>query len=44
MRQKRQKEVNTMERYEVPEMEIVLFDTEDVITTSGILIEDGDED
>lgn len=33
-----------MERYEVPEMEIVRFDTEDVITTSGILIEDGDED
>ncbi len=24
-----------MERYEIPEMEIVCFDTEDVITTSG---------
>ncbi len=33
-----------MERYEVPEMEIVRFDTEDVITTSGEVIEDGDED
>ncbi len=25
-----------MERYEAPEMEIVYFDVEDVITTSGI--------
>jgi len=33
-----------MERYEIPEMEIVRFDTEDVITTSGELIEDSEID
>lgn len=31
-----------MEKYEVPKMEIICFDTEDVITTSGI--DDGDQD
>jgi len=31
-----------MQKYEIPEMEIVVFETEDVITTSGII--DGDED
>ncbi len=30
-----------MEKYEAPEMEVILFDTEDVITTSGLV--DGDE-
>lgn len=35
-----------MERYETPEMEIVRFDTEDIITTSTSTehIIDGDED
>jgi len=31
------------EKYEKPEMEIVLFDDEDIIVTSGVE-EDGDED
>ncbi len=31
-----------MEKYEAPEMEIICFETEDVITNSGII--DGDED
>lgn len=36
-------EVNIMERYEAPEMEIVQFDSEDVITTSGdIGIDEGE--
>lgn len=44
MRQKRKgKEVKAMERYEAPEMEIVRFDAEDIITNSG-LIEGGDVD
>ncbi len=34
-----------MERYEAPEMEIVYFDAEDVITTSGDSpIDDGAKD
>jgi hypothetical protein len=33
-----------MLKYETPEIEIILFKNEDVITTSGELIEDGDED
>ena len=33
-----------MLKYEIPEIEIILFKNEDVITTSGELIEDGDED
>lgn len=33
-----------MERYETPEMEIVRFDTEDIITTSSEHIIGGDED
>lgn len=36
------KGVSNMQKYEVPEMEIVCFETEDVITTS--IIFDGDED
>lgn len=32
-----------MERYETPEMEIVRFDTEDIITSSDHII-GGDED
>lgn len=30
------KEVREMEKYEAPEMEIVEFETEDVITASGL--------
>ena len=33
-----------MLKYESPEIEIILFKNEDVIITSGELIEDGDED
>jgi hypothetical protein len=33
-----------MLKYEAPEIEIILFKNEDVIITSGELIEDGDED
>jgi len=29
------KEMNHMQKYEAPEMEVVEFETEDVITTSG---------
>ncbi len=38
------KKVNHMRRYEAPEMEIVEFEAEDILTTSGELIEDGDVD
>jgi len=33
-----------MLKYETPKIEIILFKNEDVIITSGELIEDGDED
>lgn len=32
------------ERYETPEMEIVDYDNEDVIITSGDNVDDGEED
>lgn len=32
------------ERYETAQMEVIEFETEDVITTSGDIIIDGDED
>lgn len=31
------------EKYETPEMEVIEFETEDVITTSGMEIGGGDE-
>ncbi len=40
------RKANHMRRYEAPEMEIVKFEAEDILTTSGFdaPIEDGDED
>ena len=38
------KEVREMEKYEAPEMEIVKFEAEDVITISESIIIDGEED
>ena len=31
-----ERQTNMKERYEIPEMEIVEFETEDIITTSGL--------